>query len=133
MAETVTYFSLTVPNKTGEGAKLLTSLKDAGINMLAFWGYPMKGKKAQFDIAPTDAKAFAKAAKKLGLEVSGKQTALYVAGNDQPGSVAEATAKLAAAGISIRAAQALSTGDGKFAVLFQVDDDDVKKAKKALK
>ncbi len=133
MAEIVTYFSLTVANKPGEGAKLLTSLKDAGIDMLAFWGYPVKGKKAQLDIAPTDPKAFTKAAKKLGLEVSAKQSSLYVAGADQPGTVAESLAKLAAAGISVRAAQALSTGDGKFAVLIQVADDDVKKAKKALK
>lgn len=133
MAETVTYFSLTVANKTGEGAKLLTSLKDAGIDLLAFWGYPMKGKKAQFDIVPTDPKAFNKAAKKLGLEIDSKQTALYVAGEDQPGSVAKAAAKLAAAGISIRAAQALSTGDGKFGLLIEVAEDDVKKARKALK
>lgn len=133
MAEIVTYFSLTVANKPGEGAKLLTSLKDAGINMLGFWGYPVKGKKAQLDIAPTEPKAFTKAAKKLGLEISAKQSSLYVAGADQPGTVADALAKLAAAGISVRAAQALSTGDGKFAVLIQVADDDVKKAKKALK
>lgn len=132
MADTVTYFSLTVANKPGEGAKILTALKDAGVNLIAFWGYPMKGKKAQLDIAPADAKAFAKAAKKLGLEPGPKQTALYVSGDDQPGTVAEATAKLAAAGISIRAAQALAAG-GKYAVLFQVDDDDVKAAKKALK
>lgn len=132
MADTVTYFSLTIANKPGEGAKVLTALKDAGVNLVAFWGYPVKGKKAQLDIAPADAKAFAKAAKKLGLEVGPKQTALYVAGDDQPGTVADATAKLAAAGISIRAAQALAAG-GKYAVLFQVADDDVKAAKKALK
>lgn len=132
MAETVTYFSLTVANKPGEGAKILTALKDAGINLLGFWGYPMKGKKAQFDIAPTDAKAFTKAAKKLGLEPGPKQTALYVAGDDQLGTVAEAAAKLAAAGVSIRAAQALSAG-GKYAVLIQVEESDFKAAKKALK
>lgn len=135
MADTVTtvaYFAVVVPNKIGEGAKVLAALNEAGVNMTGFWGYPIKGKKAQLDIAPADAKVFAKAAKKLGLEVAPKRTAFLVNGEDRPGAVAEALGKLATAGISTQAAQAVCAGEGRYGVLIQVDDDDVKAAKKAL-
>ncbi len=135
MADTVTtlaYFAITIPNKTGEGAKVLTALNEAGVNMTGFWGYPVKGKKAQLDIAPADEKVFAKAAKKLGLEVGAKRKAFLVTGEDRPGAVAEALGKLAAAGISTYAAQAICAGEGRYGALIQVDDDDVKAAKKAL-
>jgi len=135
MADTVTalaYFAVIVPNKTGEGAKLLGALNEAGVNMIGFWGYPVKGKKAQLDIAPADAKVFAKAAKKLGLEVAPKRTAFLVSGEDRPGAVAEALGKLAAAGIATHAAQAICAGEGRYGALIQVGDDDVKAAKKAL-
>ena len=136
MADTVTalaYYAVVVPNKIGEGAKLLAALNEAGVNMIGFWGYPLKGgKKAQLDIAPADAKVFAKAAKKLGLEVAPKRTAFLVGGEDRPGAVAEALGKLAAAGIATHAAQAICAGEGRYGALIQVGDDDVKAAKKAL-
>lgn len=135
MADTVTalaYFAVVVPNKIGEGAKVLASLNEAGVNLIGFWGYPVKGKKAQLDIAPADAKVFAKAAKKLGLEVAPKRTAFLINGEDRPGAVAEALGKLAAAGISTHAAQAICAGEGRYGALIQVGDEDVKAAKKAL-
>jgi len=135
MADTVTalaYFAITVPNKTGEGAKVLAALNQEGVNMIGFWGYPVKGKKAQLDIAPADAKVFAKAAKKLGLEVAPKRTAFLITGEDRPGAVAGALGKLAAAGISTHAAQAICAGEGRYGSLIQVGDDDVKAAKKVL-
>lgn len=134
MADTVTiatYFSLTVSDKAGAGAQLLTALKDAGVNLTGFWGYPVKGKKAQFDLIPADAKLFAKVAKKLGLGIA-KQSSLVVTGADRPGALAEIAAKLGAAGISINAAQALSGTEGQFAALVQVAAENVKKARKAL-
>ena len=43
MAETVQlaeYFYVQVPDKPGEGARLLAQLKEAGVNLLAFSGFP---------------------------------------------------------------------------------------------
>jgi predicted amino acid-binding ACT domain protein len=128
---TVPYFSVTVPNKVGEGAKLFASLKDAGVSLIALWGYPVKGKKTQLDLVPVDPKLFTKTAKKLGLETE-KKSAICWAGEDRLGAVADATAKLGAAGINILAAQAICSGEGRFGALIQVDADDVKKAAKLL-
>ena len=36
----VEYFYTTAPNKSGEGARALNTLKEAGVNLLAFSGFP---------------------------------------------------------------------------------------------
>ncbi len=128
---TVPYFSVTVANKAGEGAKLLAELKDAGVSLIALWGYPVKGKKSQLDLVPVDPKLFTKTAKKLKLDIE-KKTAICWAGEDRLGAAADATAKLAAAGINIQAAQVICSGEGRFGALLQIDADNVKKAAKLL-
>jgi hypothetical protein len=60
MAETIRqidYFYMEVPNKVGEGAKVLQMLKDAGVNLIAFSGFPA-GRRAQLDFFPADPAAF---------------------------------------------------------------------------
>jgi hypothetical protein len=128
----VDYFSVLVSNKPGEALKVLTALKDAGVDLTGFWGYPIKGKKAVLDILPADAKAFTAAAKKLKLDCSKKKTCFLATGEDQPGALAGIVAKITAAGLNIHAAQAIKGGGGRYGALIQVADDDVKKAKKAL-
>jgi prephenate dehydratase len=130
--KTVTYFSLTVPNKPGEGARLLAGLEEAGVNLTGLWGYPVKGKLAQIDLAPEDAKAFAKVARKLGASAAQKQTAILVQGKDRVGALTAAMAKLAAVGVNVHAAQAIASGVGRFGCLLQVSAADLKKAKKVL-
>lgn len=135
MADTIVVapcYSVTVPNKTGEGARLLNALKDAGVSFIGVWAYPVKGKKAQFDLAPVDPKAFAKAAKKLKLECGPKQNVICWNGEDRLGAMADAASRLAAAGIGIQAVQAVCSGDGRFGALIQLAQADIKKALKVL-
>jgi hypothetical protein len=130
-ATTINYFSVVVPNKAGEAGKVLGALKEAGVNLTGFWGYPIKGKKAVLDVAPEDAKTFQKVVKKLGLEASSKKQAIFAAGDDAAGALLEVTSKITAAGINIHAAQAISSGSGQYGAFIQVDEADFKKAKKA--
>lgn len=132
-AQTINYYSVVVPNKAGEATRVLAALKEEGLNLTGFWGYPIKGKKAVLDIAPADTKSFLKIAKKLGLEAGAKKQAFLVTGADEPGGLLEATAKIGAAGINIHAAQAISSASGKYGAFIQVDEADFKAAKKALK
>ena len=65
MADTVRpvdYFYVQVPHRAGEAAKALRALKDAGVNLLAFSGFP-EGRRAQLDFIPADAAAFKSVAK----------------------------------------------------------------------
>ncbi|MGP8245069.1 MAG: hypothetical protein ACLQVN_11190 [Bryobacteraceae bacterium] len=125
-------YSVVVSNKPGKGAQLLGSFKEAGVNFVAVWGYPVGKSKCRIDLVAEDAALLKKAAKQLKIDLGKKQTAFHITGEDRPGAVAEELAKLAAKGINVYAAQALCAGNGRFGALIQVDQDAVKKAAKAL-
>jgi hypothetical protein len=128
----VELYSVVVPNKPGKGAQLLNAFKEAGINFVGVWGYPVGKSKSRIDMVAEDAALLKKAAKELKIELGKKQTAFHITGEDHPGAVAEALAKLAAKEINVYAAQALCAGNGRFGALIQVDQDAVKKAAKTL-
>lgn len=126
------YYSVVVPNKPGKGEHVLSALKEAGVNFVAIWGYPLGKSKAKIDLVAEDPALLKKAAKQLKIELGKKQTAFHIIGEDRPGAVAEILAKLADKKINVYAVQALCAGSGRFGALIQVDQDDVKKAAKAL-
>jgi len=126
------YYSVVVPNKPGKGGRVLTALKEAGVNFVAIWGYPEGKGKSRIDLVAKDTALLKKAAKKLKIELGKKQTAFHVSGEDHPGAVAEVLAQLAAKKINVNAVQALCADSGRFGALIQVAADDVKKATKAL-
>jgi hypothetical protein len=128
----VELYSVVVPNKPGKGAKLLSAFKEAGINFVGIWGYPVGKSKSRIDMVAENPALFKKAAKQLKIELGKKQMAFHITGEDHPGAVAEALAKLAAKEINVYAAQALCAGNGRFGALIQVEQDDVKKAAKIL-
>jgi hypothetical protein len=126
----VEYFKAQVQDKAGEGARILSALLGEGIDLLAFTGFP-RGRKAQLDFVPENGPAFRKAAKKVGLAVT-KNTAFLVQGPDRPGAVAEIVSKLADAGVSITALDAVAAGEGRYGAILWVKPAEVRKAAKAL-
>ncbi len=127
----VEYFYTMVPDKPGEGARVLAGLRDAGVNLVVFSGFP-EGRKGQLDFVPTDAPAFVKAAKGLGLSVSKRKSGFLVQGDDQPGAAADIMEKLGAAKINVVSMQAICSGEGRFGAVLWVKSTDVRKAAKAL-
>lgn len=128
----VPYYSVTLPNKTGQGIAVLSTVRAAGVNLLGFWGYPVKGRKVQFDLVPEKPTELAKVLKKAGLEAGPRKQALLVSGADRPGALADSFSRLAGAGIDVYAAQAVAAGDGRYACLLQLGEADLKRAKKLL-
>jgi hypothetical protein len=128
----VEYYSVVVSNKPGKGEKVLSELKEAGVNFVGIWGYPMGKSKSRIDLMAEDPASLKKAAKQLKIELGKKQTAFHITGEDHPGAVAEVLAKLAAKEINVFAVQAVCAGNGSFGALIQVEPEDVKKATKAL-
>lgn len=130
MADTirlVDYFYITVPNAAGEGARVLATLKDAGVNLLAFSGFP-EGRRAQLDFIPADAAAFKQVAKQAKWKVVGPKRGFLLQGDDRVGAVADLLGRLAAAKISLTAMDAVSVADGRYGAIFWVAPKDVKKA-----
>jgi hypothetical protein len=121
----VDYFYVTAANKPGEGARVLNSLKQAGVNLLAFSGFP-QGRKAQLDFVPADPAAFKQAAKQAKLKVVGPKRAFLMHGDDRVGAMADLIDRLAAAKINLTALDAVAV-EARYGAIFWVAPKDVKK------
>jgi len=127
----VAYFSMDVPNRQGEGARLLKALADAGVNLLAFSGFP-SGRKAQLDFIPEDVAVFKKAVKVAKIKTRPQKFGVLIQGNDRKGAVAQLLKTLADKKINVTAIDAMSAGAGRYAAILWVKPKDVNKAAKAL-
>jgi len=127
----VDYFYVTAPQKPGVGAALLAELRQAGVNLLVFTGFP-SGRGAQIDFVPEDAAAFRAVAKKAKWKVTGPKRALLLEGDDRPGAIADVMQRLAAAKLNVTAIDAVCAGAGRYGAILWVAPRDVTKAARAL-
>jgi hypothetical protein len=127
----VEYFYVMAPQKPGVGAALLAELQQAGVNLLAFSGFP-SGRGAQVDFVPEDPAAFRAAARKAKWKVTGPTRALLVTGDDRPGVVAEIMRRLAEGRINVTAIDAVCAGAGRYGAILWVAPRDVTRAARAL-
>ncbi|MGH7299257.1 MAG: hypothetical protein ACREJE_02460 [Candidatus Rokuibacteriota bacterium] len=127
----VTYYYVMAPDRPGEAARMLEHLKKAGVNLVAFTGFP-KGKQAQLDFVPADGAAFQAAAKQAKWKLTGPKRGFLIQGDDRVGAVADLLGKLAAAKVNVTATDALCAGSGRYAVLLWVKPRDLKRAAQAL-
>jgi hypothetical protein len=127
----VEYFYVMTPNKAGVGAAMLGELRRAGVNLLAFSGFP-SGRGAQIDFVPEDAAAFRAAAKQAKWKLTGPKRAFLIGGDDRPGAVAEVMQKLADAKINVTAVDAACAGAGRFGAILWVEPRDVTRAARVL-
>lgn len=125
------YFYVTVPDKPGEGARILGALRDQGVNLLAFHAFPVGGGQAQLDFVPADEKAFQEAAKKANLTLSSRRQVFLVEDDDRKGAMAELMQKLAQAGTNVTAVDAVNAGP-RFGALIWVRPGDFDRASKAI-
>ncbi len=135
MADTVRrveYYYVTVPDTPAEGQRILSALKDSGVNLLAFLGFPLGGGQSQIDLVPEDPASLKEAAARAGVTLSEAKRAFLVQGDDRLGAVADTTAKLAQATINLTAAAATGAGAGRFGMIVWVAAADYERAAEAL-
>jgi hypothetical protein len=135
MAETVRrveYYYVTVPDTPAEGQRILSALKDSGVNLLAFLGFPLGGGQSQIDLVPEDPASLKEAAARAGVTLSEAKRAFLVQGDDRLGAVADTTAKLAQANISLTAVAATGAGAGRYGMIVWVAAADYERAAEAL-
>lgn len=51
-ARRVEYYYVKVPDTAGEGLRILSALRDSGVNLLAYLGFPLGGGQSQLDLVP---------------------------------------------------------------------------------
>ena len=127
----VDYFYITISNTPGQAAKVLAGLADAGVNLVAFSGFP-DGRRSQVDFVPADSTKFLRAAKAMKLKVSKKKTGFLYQGDDKVGALTKLLSKLAAAKINLVAVDAVIAGKGRFGAIFWVKPKSINKAAKLL-
>jgi hypothetical protein len=116
----VGYCYMRVSNRVGQGEKVLSELKDEGVNLLAYSGFPLKGGKAQLDFIPENMTALRRVARKNGWRMSKTKKGFLVTGNDQVGAVSKHVNKLAGAKINVTAADAVAAGKGRYGMILWV-------------
>ena len=126
------YYSMKVSQRPGAGAKLLAAMKDAGVNLLAFTGFPAGG-GAQVDFMPDNSVKFRRAAKKANLRVSKRKTVFLVRGSDRVGALTGVLGKLAAKKINLVALSAVTAGNGRYGMIFWVKPKDIGRASRVLR
>ena len=134
MADTilrVDYFYTETPDRPGEGARALAALREAGVSLLVFSGFP-KGRRAQLDFIPADPAAFKAVAKKARWKLKGPKKGFLIQGEDRVGALADILGKLAAAKINVTATDAVCAGAERFGAILWVKPRDVNRAAKAL-
>lgn len=127
----VAYFAMDVPNRPGEGARVLGALTDMGVNLLAFKGFP-SGRKAQLDFIPEDVDLFKNAVRVAKIKTRPQKFGFLVQGDDRKGAVADLLKTMAEKKINVTATDAVSAGAGRYAAILWVEAIDVNKAAKAL-
>jgi hypothetical protein len=135
MADTVLgveYYYVTVPDEPGEGQRILSALKDGGVNLLAFLGFPQDDGRSQLDLVPDDPQSLRTAAERAGVTLSDAKRAFLIQGDDRVGAVADTTAKLTDANINLTAAAATAAGSGRYGMIIWVAPADYERAADAL-
>ena len=120
-----------VPDRPGEGARILGALRDAGVNLIGISAFPHGARRSQLDLIPEDSDTFANAARAAGLKVSTKKSGFLIQGEDRPGAVADFVKRLAEAKINVTSVQVFCAGSGRYGGMLWVKAPDLRKAAKA--
>ncbi len=131
-ARRVEFYYVTVPDAPGEGQRILSALKERGVDLLAYLGFPLGGGQSQLDLVPADPESLREAAQEAGITLSDPKRAFLIQGDDRVGAVADITAKLAEANINLTAAAAAGAGSGRYGMILWVAQGDYQRAADAL-
>ncbi len=132
MVRRIQYFYVTVPDKPGEGLRILSLLEQHKVNLTAYLSFPATAGQAQMDLLPEDPAALARAAREEGLQLSAAKSAFLVQGDDRPGVIADVAKKLCAAKINITATFATCAGRNRYGMVVWVPAADYERAARAI-
>jgi hypothetical protein len=111
---------------------MLGELERAGVDLLAYTGFPIGGGRSQLDLVLEDMGSLRRAAKKNGWRLSKVKKGFVVQGTDRVGAVNRQLKKLADVGINVTAANAVAAGTGRYGMILWVKPRDYARAARAL-
>ena len=129
----INYCYAMMSTRPGQGARILGALAKAGVNLDAFSGFPSGKGRAQLDFATSKMPALRRAAARNGWRLSRVKKAFLITGVNKAGAVHRHVKKLADAGVSITAADAVCAGMGRYGMILWVKPRDYARAARALR
>lgn len=129
----VSYVALKVPRRAGQAAQILGALDEAGVDLLAFTGFPAKGGKDQVDLVTNDLAGVRRVARKHGWRPSRAKKGFLIQGRDEVGAVYRQVKKLADQRINVTAADAVAAGWGRYGMILWVKPRSYARAARALR
>lgn len=128
----VEYFYTTVRDEPGEAYRLLHTLAELGVDLLAFTAIPGGAMRAQLALFPEDPGQLQAAAGRAGMELDGPHPALLVQGDDELGALAGIHRKLYRANVNVYASTGIADERGRYAYLIYVRPEEAERAAAAL-
>ena len=128
----VDYFYTTVSDQPGEAYKLLKTLADLGVGLLAFVAVPIGPLRTQLTLFPEDAGKLAREAQNDRMVLDGPHPALMVQGDDELGVLADVHMKLAKASVNVYASTGVADGRGSFGYILYVRPEEFARASAVL-
>jgi hypothetical protein len=128
----VDYFYTHCMDSPGDALRILSVLKDSGVNLLAFSAFPDGPNRSQIDFIPENAETLQQAARKAGVPLSERKRCFLIDGADRPGAVGEILKVLADAKINVTACDAVCAGNGRYGAILWVAPAALQAAARAL-
>lgn len=122
------YFYTTVADQPGEAYKLLTTMADIGVNLLAFTAIPMGPERTQFTLIPEDENKLSEAARVAGFKLDGPHPAILVQGDDELGALTEIHEKLYHANVNVYASNGVADGKCCFGYILYIKPEEINTA-----
>jgi hypothetical protein len=128
----VDYFYVSVKDEPGQSLKVLTQMKDMGVNMLAFAAIPTGLHKTQLTLFPEDSLQLQSVAKRAGMNLVGPQGAFLVQGSDEIGALVGVHEKLYRAKVNIYSSTCVTDGHCCYGYIIYVRPEKYEDAAAAL-
>ncbi|HSR52639.1 MAG TPA: hypothetical protein VLV83_17590 [Acidobacteriota bacterium] len=128
----VDYFYTTVRDQPGEAYRLLSLLKDLGVNLVAVTAVPVGPEHTQMTLFPEDTHKLRSEGKKAGLDMDGPHPALLVQGDDELGALARIHARLFDSRVNVYASTGVADGKGSFGYIIYVRPEEYQRAAEIL-
>jgi hypothetical protein len=128
----VDYFYLMIEDRPGAACRILETLAQAEVNLLAFSVIPTGTSHTQLVVFPEHSDKLARAAEKEGFVLTGPQRALMTSGDDRLGALVDIHLKLADAGVNVYAAHGVTDERGGYGYIFHVRPDEFENAARVL-
>ena len=122
------YYYTTIDDSAGTGVEIMAKLRASNISLLAFTSFPLGTGQVQLNFFSDNPDKLKHALEEEDITVVGPRKAFLIQGEDTVGALVEHHVHLAAAGVSIFAANGVSDGKGHFGYVLWVDPKHYEKA-----